>query len=133
MTASFAERIEQYVALRRGLGYRLARQATYLRSFAAFLDRCGHDGPVPLALSVQWATATRSHDPPIPPGDCRPLAGSWAISRRWTGRARSRRRGCSAPAITARHRTSTPIRRSKACSPPRLSCLLVAAYARSAT
>jgi hypothetical protein len=41
MTARFAERVEQYVAMRRGLGYRLDRQATYLRSFAAFLDRCG--------------------------------------------------------------------------------------------
>lgn len=66
MTASFAERVEQYIVLRRGLGYRLARQVTYLRSFAAFLDRCGHDGPVPVALSVQWATDTRSQDPHNP-------------------------------------------------------------------
>jgi integrase/recombinase XerD len=66
MTARFAEHVEQYVAMRRGLGYRLDRQATYLRSFAAFLDRCGHDGPVPLALSVQWATDTRSPDPHNP-------------------------------------------------------------------
>lgn len=66
MTASFAERVEQYIAMRRGLGHRLTRQATYLRSFAAFLDRCGHDGPVPVALSVKWATDTRSHDPHNP-------------------------------------------------------------------
>ena len=39
---------------------------TYLRSFAAFLDRCGHDGPIPLALSVKWATDTRSQDPHNP-------------------------------------------------------------------
>ncbi len=66
MTASFAEAVEQYIAMRRGLGYRLARQATYLRSFAAFLDRCGHDGPVPVALSVMWATDTGSQDPHNP-------------------------------------------------------------------
>lgn len=66
MTVTFTERVEQYVAMRRGLGYRLDRQATYLRSFAAFLDRCGQDGPVPLALSVEWATATSSSDPHNP-------------------------------------------------------------------
>jgi integrase len=66
MSAIFTELAEQYVAMRRGLGYRLARQATYLRSFAGFLDRSGRDGPVPLALSVQWATATRSSDPHNP-------------------------------------------------------------------
>ena len=93
MTASFAERVEQYIAMRRGLGYRLARQTTYLRSFAAFLDRCGHDGPVPVALTVKWATDTARTIRTIPPGDCRPLAGSCAISRRWTEQ-RSRRRGC---------------------------------------
>jgi integrase/recombinase XerD len=66
MTGRFAEHVEQYVAMRRGLGYRLDRQATYLRSFATFLDRCRHDGPIPLTLSVQWATDARSQDPHNP-------------------------------------------------------------------
>lgn len=66
MTVTFSERVEQYIAMRRGLGYRLDRQATYLRSFAAFLDRSGQDGPVPLALSVEWATGTSSRDPHNP-------------------------------------------------------------------
>jgi integrase/recombinase XerD len=66
MTATFTELAEQYVAMRRGLGYRLERQTTYLRSFAAFVDHSGQDGPVPLALTVQWATATRSSDPHNP-------------------------------------------------------------------
>lgn len=66
MSATFTELAEQFVAMRRGLGYRLERQTTYLRSFAAFVDRCGQDGPVPLALTVQWATATRSSDPHNP-------------------------------------------------------------------
>jgi integrase len=66
MTATFTEIAEQYVAMRRGLGYRLGGQASYLRSFAGFLDRSGQDGPVPLALSVQWATATCSSDPHNP-------------------------------------------------------------------
>ncbi len=63
MTGGFAALVEAYVAMRRGLGYRLGGQATYLRSFAGFLDRAGHHGPVPLALSVDWATSTSSTDP----------------------------------------------------------------------
>jgi integrase/recombinase XerD len=66
MSATYTELAEQYVAMRRGLGYRLERQTTYLRNFAAFVDRYGPDGPVPLALTVQWATATRSSDPHNP-------------------------------------------------------------------
>lgn len=66
MTVTFTERVEQYIAMRRGLGYRLERQATYLRSFAGFLDRYGPNGPVGLELSVQWATATSSSDPHNP-------------------------------------------------------------------
>jgi integrase/recombinase XerD len=63
MTRSFIAFAEDYLALRRGLGYGLRRQATSLRGFARFLDRLGHRGPVPLALSIDWATATTSTDP----------------------------------------------------------------------
>jgi integrase len=66
MTTTFSELADGYVALRRGLGYRLGRQETYLRSFARFLDGSGVDGPVPLASSVEWATATSSPDPRNP-------------------------------------------------------------------
>jgi integrase/recombinase XerD len=63
MTGSVAVLVEDYIAMRRGLGYRLGGQATYLRSFAGFLDRGGHHGPVPLTLSVDWAASTSSTDP----------------------------------------------------------------------
>lgn len=66
MTRSFAALVEDYVTMRRGLGYRLRRQATYLRSFAGFLDGLGHHGPVPLTLCVRWATSTSSTDPRNP-------------------------------------------------------------------
>ena len=62
MTGTFSELVEHYLAMRRGLGYRLERQAAYLRGFAGFLDRSGCDGSVPLALSVEWAAATSSSD-----------------------------------------------------------------------
>ncbi|CAN5903273.1 tyrosine-type recombinase/integrase [soil metagenome] len=63
MTGDCAVLVENYLAMRRGLGYRLERQARYLRNFAGFLDRAGHHGPVPLMLSVDWATSTSSTDP----------------------------------------------------------------------
>jgi integrase len=63
MTGSNAVLVEDYVAMRRGLGYQLRGQAVYLRSFAGFLDRVGHHGPVPLALSMDWAVSTLSADP----------------------------------------------------------------------
>ena len=63
MTATFTELAQDYLAMRRGLGY---GRETYLRGFAGFLDRSGQRGPVPLSLSVQWATATSAGDPRNP-------------------------------------------------------------------
>jgi len=64
MTGSVAVLVEDYIAMRRRLGYRLGGQATYLRNFAGFLDQGGHHGPIPLALSVDWAVSTSSTTDP---------------------------------------------------------------------
>ncbi len=63
MTPGFAALAEQYLALRRGLGYELRRQGTFVRGFAGFLDRLEHCGPVPLEFSVRWARSTTAADP----------------------------------------------------------------------
>ena len=63
MTAAFTQLAQDYLAMRRGLGY---GRETYLRGFAGFLDRSGQRGPVPLWLSVRWATATSASDPRNP-------------------------------------------------------------------
>jgi site-specific recombinase XerD len=63
MTGSVAARVEDYLALRRGLGYCSPVQERFLRAFAGSLDRAGHPGPIPLAASVDWAAATSSPDP----------------------------------------------------------------------
>lgn len=55
--------VEDYIAMRRSLGYRLSRQADYLRNFARYLDAAGHHGPIPLTASVDWATSTSTPDP----------------------------------------------------------------------
>lgn len=66
MSATFTELAESYLAMRRGLGYRLERQASYLRGFAAYLDRSGIVGPVSLERGVEWACATTPRDPHNP-------------------------------------------------------------------
>ncbi|MDA8039370.1 MAG: tyrosine-type recombinase/integrase [Actinomycetota bacterium] len=63
---SFSELVEGYLTMRRSLGYRLERQATYLRGFGAYLDRAQGSGPVLLERSAEWACATTSTDPHHP-------------------------------------------------------------------
>lgn len=63
MTGIAAALVEDYVALRHGLGYHSPTQDRSLRAFARFLDRGSHEGPIPLELSLAWATSTSSADP----------------------------------------------------------------------
>lgn len=58
-----AARVGEFIALRRSLGYRSPSQERALRSFARYLDAAGHQGPIPLELSLDWATSTASTDP----------------------------------------------------------------------
>lgn len=62
MTRTLFQLVEEYIDLRRSLGYKLRGQDQYLRSFARFLNRLGHHGPVPLEASVAWASSTSSTD-----------------------------------------------------------------------
>jgi integrase len=61
MTGSVRELVDDYIGLRRGLGYRPLTQERALRSFARYLD--GHEGPIPLEATLDWATSTESGDP----------------------------------------------------------------------
>jgi integrase/recombinase XerD len=55
--------VEAYMAMRHGLGYRSPTQERSLRAFARHLDTANHSGPISLASTLQWATATTSTDP----------------------------------------------------------------------
>lgn len=66
MSGEVASRVAEFVALRRGLGYRSPTQERALRSSARYLDDAGHHGPIPLESSLNWATATASTDPRNP-------------------------------------------------------------------
>lgn len=63
MTGAVTVRVEEFIALRRGLGYRSPSQERALRAFGRYLDQEGHEGPIPLELSLDWATSTASIDP----------------------------------------------------------------------
>lgn len=63
MTGAVTTRVAEFVALRRGLGYRSPTQERMLRAFARYLDQAGHQGPIPLETSLDWATSTSSSDP----------------------------------------------------------------------
>ena len=63
MTGVVTARVEGFIALRRGLGYRSPSQERALRAFGRHLDQQGHEGPIPLESSLDWATKTASTDP----------------------------------------------------------------------
>jgi integrase len=63
MTGGVTALVADYIALRRGLGYRSPSQERALRAFARHMDRDGHQGPLPLERSLDWATSTASPDP----------------------------------------------------------------------
>ena len=66
MTGRIAALAGDYIELRHGLGYRSPSQEPMLRAFARHLDEAGHDGPVPLEASLDWAASTVSADPRNP-------------------------------------------------------------------
>jgi integrase/recombinase XerD len=63
MTGVVSVLAADYIALRRRLGYRSPSQERALRAFARHLDQSGHQGPVPLEASLDWASSTSSPDP----------------------------------------------------------------------
>jgi integrase len=53
----FAERLDAYVRLRRGLGLRFAKQASTLHAFDRYLVERAYDGPLTQELALDFATA----------------------------------------------------------------------------
>jgi hypothetical protein len=64
MTGSITDRVDGYIGLRRGLGYRSVTQERALRAFARHLN--GLEGPIPLESTLDWATSSSSTDPRNP-------------------------------------------------------------------
>lgn len=60
--SSLHDAVEEYLAVRRTLGYQIPRAAAELRGFAAFLERNGADF-VTMPLALRWAQQSRSAQP----------------------------------------------------------------------
>ncbi len=64
MTArSFVALAEDYLALRRSLGFSLSDQGRMLLHFARFADRSGHRGPLTVDLAVRWSESCAASSP----------------------------------------------------------------------
>ena len=60
---SFLVLVNEYLALRRGLGFELETPGWLLLDFARYADRHGRGDHLTVDLAVQWALSTRSSDP----------------------------------------------------------------------
>lgn len=54
-TPTMADRVEEYLAYRRALGYQLRIDGLLLRSFARYADESGHRGPLTTEVALRWA------------------------------------------------------------------------------
>jgi integrase len=55
--------VEEYLALRRGMGYALHIEGAELLRFARYADRKGHHGAITAELAVEWAKLPQQADP----------------------------------------------------------------------
>ena len=55
--------VDEYLAVRRGLGFGLETPEWLLRNFASYVDRIGHSGPLTIELAVEWAQSSRPSNP----------------------------------------------------------------------
>jgi len=55
--------VDDYLAMRRNLGFHVEMQRCLLYSFARFLDRIGYRGPIKVDLAARWALSPCPGDP----------------------------------------------------------------------
>jgi integrase len=61
-TSNMVVKVAGYLAHRRSLGYALKIEGELLLDFGRYADRIGHQGPLTLALALEWARLpTRAH------------------------------------------------------------------------
>jgi integrase len=52
---TMTDRVHEYLAYRRALGYQLRTEGQLLQSFARYADESGHRGPLTIDLALRWA------------------------------------------------------------------------------
>ena len=60
---SFLVLVDDYLAMRRDLGFDVEKLRWLLRDFARYAGRIEHRGPITVDLAVRWALSSRSGDP----------------------------------------------------------------------
>ena len=60
---SFHRLVDEYLTVRRSLGFDLETPEWQLRDFASYADRIGHSEPLTIELAVEWAQSSRSSNP----------------------------------------------------------------------
>ena len=96
--------------MRRGLGYRSVTHERSLREFARYLD--GHEGPIPLETTLEWATSTSSTNPRNAAHRLGRVRGLLRHLHAMDGETDVPAPGCSARRVIALRPTSTPTPRS---------------------
>lgn len=57
--------VAEYLAFRRGLGFKLRVAGWLLRDFARYAEVTGHEGPITLDIATRWATTSSGQPPTI--------------------------------------------------------------------
>jgi hypothetical protein len=121
------KKVEEYVELRRSLGFKLLDTNNGLIKFASLLEqsRATH---ITIALAMKWRSRTRMRAPPNGPGGSVSFAVLHATGAPMIPEPRCRHPGCSLTGPRGLARTSTATMRSGSYSRPRDDCRLFTAY-----
>ena len=103
--------VEDYLRMRRVLGYKLEGPGRQLEQFVSYLEQTGAQ-TVTIENAVAWATRPVEADPGIGARGCRWCASSPVTCRQSTRPARCRPRGFCPTGPNGRSRTRTHQRRS---------------------
>ena len=109
------ESIEEYVAMRRALGFKLREDGVVLADFATFMEQHGADR-ITIRLALAWAQAPQATRPAYWAARLRFVRGSRVTTSQSILAPKFRRSICCLTGRSARVPTSTRTRKSSACS-----------------
>ena len=112
------KKVEDYVELRRSLGFKLLDARNGLIQFASFLEQ-NRETHITIALAMKWAQQDKKRVPPNGPSGSVSFAVLHATGVLMIPELRCRHPGCCLIGRRGRIRTCTATRRSGNCSRPR--------------
>jgi integrase len=109
--SALGQHVDDYLAIRHALGFKLRSERRLLADFAAFMDSVGQP-TVTIDAALRWATRPTGGRARLPGAADARVRGFARYLHGIDRRPRSRRSSCCRRAVTARRRTSTPSTRS---------------------